>query len=380
MIGGTFEWLSVIVAVFELFIICSFFFGCGITKKVFVSIYSVAGTAFSAIITVKVLSLFSNNINTLFEEQNVYRFISLLLAQLFLSAFYYVSLRVFKKQTPKLSFYEWLILSVLLMFSVLISFLSTETHRAGDLNAVVSELLFLIDSASIAFVFFALYLVLKISKSNHLEEQQLKMKMLMEFQKEYTEKIKFDYENIRKMKHDIRQSFDVIAGLCKKGNSCEILEFVTSQKIKIDGSFSYIDVDDMYLNALINTKISFAKSKGITTFIHCQKSLGQFAGIDLCVLLGNILDNAIEACEKCENPSIDANIILADDNLNILVRNTYNPVKTKHHLETTKPNKAEHGFGIKSIKEIVEKYSGSADFYEDDDGEFVCRVTLKIPL
>ena len=100
----------------------------------------------------------------------------------------------------------------------------------------------------------------------------------------------------------------------------------------------------------------------------------------MCNLLGNMLDNAIEAAQECktEKRSIELNISSLSNRLIVIVRNSINHtiLSENPNLVTSKHDKSEHGYGIKTIKSITEKYDGTIDFFEENL-TFVFRVELR---
>lgn len=90
-----------------------------------------------------------------------------------------------------------------------------------------------------------------------------------------------------------------------------------------------------------------------------------------------MLDNAIEACEKCIETAkvIEIQIVSDEYKLLITVSNTVSAPVLIRELKTDKPDSEMHGFGIKTIKSIAKKYNGIVDFYEENN-LFNCQVLL----
>ena len=96
---------------------------------------------------------------------------------------------------------------------------------------------------------------------------------------------------------------------------------------------------------------------------------------ELISLTGNIFDNAIEACEGLDKPSINCKIYPDSDyTLNIIVENSKNREKTLNinDLETTKDNKDTHGYGVRIIKEIVARYGGNVTLQDRGETFYLC--------
>ena len=104
--------------------------------------------------------------------------------------------------------------------------------------------------------------------------------------------------------------------------------------------------------------------------------------IDLCIILGNALDNAIEACEKIsvKNEKIITFTFACSGGLAFIT--ITNPVNSdiqihKNSIMTTKQDKINHGFGIYSIKKAIEKYNGNLDLLCDNN-IFSLHITLEL--
>ena len=99
--------------------------------------------------------------------------------------------------------------------------------------------------------------------------------------------------------------------------------------------------------------------------------------VDICILLGNLLDNAIEASRGNDRKEIELYIMKNQGELEIKVENriTVPVLGGNTGLKTTKKDKKNHGFGIVSVKNIVEKYHGLMDVYEKN-GKFCVSVIL----
>ena len=101
--------------------------------------------------------------------------------------------------------------------------------------------------------------------------------------------------------------------------------------------------------------------------------------MDLCTLLGNLLDNAIEAAEQCppEKRLIEVKITSYDEKVVIHAMNSIisSVLNENSELKSTKKDPLEHGFGVKSIRLIAQKYAGTVNYFEDDS-TLSCRVVL----
>lgn len=135
------------------------------------------------------------------------------------------------------------------------------------------------------------------------------------------------------------------------------------------------------IDIIVNCKHAEALEKCIQ-FTYEIDYIGQIgvADIDMCALLANLLDNAIEACEKIaeEERWISLKIKKVNDMLFIWVQNSMElgKVEKSKFFETNKENKELHGLGMKSIDNVVKKYDGHKE-YEIQKDTF--QIYISIP-
>lgn len=178
-------------------------------------------------------------------------------------------------------------------------------------------------------------------------------------------------DEIRKINHDMKNILLSVMGAIDKTDNKKAEEIISSCLDKISCEYEY---GNDTLSMLINSKKAAAERQNISFEYQAVTSSIEINETDLCILLGNMLDNAIEACchVKVER-RIEFKIRSLENILYISCRNTC--TENKLNLETQKLDKHNHGIGIKSMNEIVDKYGGNIHF-ECDDGLFVCEIIL----
>ena len=201
---------------------------------------------------------------------------------------------------------------------------------------------------------------------NYAKQQKIKSNLELESAKlqiesEYLNEIIQKQVMSSKAMHDLRNQLFAIKELIKSGNERGI------QKIEeicdtVSAAQNIIYTNDTEIDALINSKVHTASLNGISLTCQCHFSgFGKIDGIDLCVLIGNLLDNAIEACKKFDGEKyIEMSVLQRANMVNIIVVNPFvGAVCSKNGLYcTSKNDKYAHGFGLKSVKSIVNKYDG----------------------
>ena len=124
-------------------------------------------------------------------------------------------------------------------------------------------------------------------------------------------------------------------------------------------------------------KLAKAYKQKIKVIINIISDIDNQASMDLCNLIGNMFDNAIEASQNSEKRFIYFEISQKNDNLNIFLKNSIDQsvLTSNPHLQSTKKSN-NHGFGTSIIKEIAMRHHGIADFYEEDNC-FCCNVIAR---
>lgn len=221
------------------------------------------------------------------------------------------------------------------------------------------------------------YMILSLG-NYHRESEELRLfRQRQEFRLESNESVKRQYEETRRIRHDLKQVYAVLSTLLSENKVAEAEEYLSRNYSEIEGMEILIDVGNDFINAILSSKLNRAKALGITVRCCVDKSL-KLDEADMCVLLGNMLDNAIEACEKCAQPRyVELSIISRGEQYLIEVANSApgNVLGENAALETTKPNAELHGFGTKSIRQIAEKYDGNVRYFQEGD-IFTCEVLL----
>ena len=187
------------------------------------------------------------------------------------------------------------------------------------------------------------------------------------------------YKKMRGWRHDYRNHIQTMKVLADKGDIESLKEYLN----KLDEDLSTVDTvvktGNAMADAILNSKISLAKSKGINVKVdaHVPVKL-KMSELDLCVILGNLFDNAIEASLPLpeENRLIRVYMVMKNTQLYISFTNftaTKKKVKTSNLFKTTKGDG--HGFGLIRIDSIIEKLDGYLS-RNSEDGAFTTEVLI----
>jgi two-component system, LytTR family, sensor histidine kinase AgrC len=199
----------------------------------------------------------------------------------------------------------------------------------------------------------------------------------------YLENIEDMLKSIRAQRHDFNNHINCIYGLLQLNKPEEAKNFI--QKMSEDAAVfnNIIDIGNPVLSSLLNTKITKAERNKVQIYtdIKLPEKIS-IEPIDISIIRGNLLDNALEACAAVEkeDKSIELEVYTNNNNLIIRVRNS----KSEHvnsnisNTEvgyTSKSDTANHGFGLYNIRQAVSKYDGIVKF-EDNGSSFYSSIAI----
>ena len=192
-----------------------------------------------------------------------------------------------------------------------------------------------------------------------MENKNLKM------QEAYYQDLEKNQLEIRKLKHDLNNHLSVV------GNYLEDNQVEEAKEYFSELSTVYVNqrrdfCKNQLVNNVLNAKYQQAQEHGIDCFINIDVST--LIGIDdisLCTIFANTLDNAIEACQKIDNPQERKLSLKARYHrgcFSYKITNTTAALLNRNgQLFTTKADKKNHGFGLANVREIVENYEGTLE-------------------
>ncbi|MGL4773908.1 MAG: sensor histidine kinase [Clostridium sp.] len=169
--------------------------------------------------------------------------------------------------------------------------------------------------------------------------------------------------DIRRISHDINNHKTVMYKLISDGANDEALNYLESYGEGFSKRKYELLTNNKILNAILLSKKDVCESNEIKLEmdIAIPKNFG-VSDFDLCIIIGNLMDNAIEACKKVEEGSfIKIKCAILNDNFVFDMKNSFNGniAVNKDRFLTSKGDKLNHGLGISNIKSTVNKYGGT---------------------
>ena len=175
---------------------------------------------------------------------------------------------------------------------------------------------------------------------------------------------------VRALRHDMKNHILALQALVQRKEAEEMNRYLESMKDFMTNPEEYVKTGSDSVDSLLNYKIQ--KAHEVLNVVETKISIPQqlrLRSFDLNVLLGNLLDNAIDASMQTEEKKLNITIKLDKRVLFLYICNSCQRIADGRSgfLETTKEDKTNHGIGLKNVRQIVEKYHGDLAFqYENN--------------
>lgn len=200
-------------------------------------------------------------------------------------------------------------------------------------------------------------------------------KSLLELEKIHYAELFAAQEELKQFRHDSENLYTSLMASLRENGSKSAAELIEKSfhPNRMNNSFCS---GNAALDAVISSKIAFAKTQSveISPYIRTASPV-RIDDIDIGILVGNALDNAVEAAAKQENKQVLLSVITFGDMLSVEVKNSVPSDFVIGSMGTTKPDVNNHGYGLKRIETITEKYSGAMSV-KAENGEFILSVIL----
>lgn len=379
-----FEHLYAVLYSLIIFLYCCTCLKGSLLKKIFASVLPnlIMGLS-SALIANIAAILFGVDLYSILSVNNIERFISMLAVQLLILYCVTISIRLLKNNEETddgLVKSEWLLITSVLAISVVIvallnlSSLNPISHKSKVFTVIVFCGIIMINTV-------VCYLAVDLEKKNKAVRENEILKVQQEYSKQYVDNVNTEYDVIRKLRHDYKSDCTAIYTLLADGNIEKAMKHIEENVDSLSEAEILINTNDDVVNAVVNSKLSAAKSFGIEVTCLSVKTISGIDDFDLCRLLSNMLENAVTACMSSKRTDRQIYIKISSDECKYVfcIKNTIDEsvLEKNPKLKSTKVQVQKHGYGTRIIRDISKKYSGRCDFYEEN-GKFCCHVILKI--
>ena len=199
--------------------------------------------------------------------------------------------------------------------------------------------------------------------------------------KQQMDEIENIYMTMRGWRHDYHNHLQSLKGYLSLNKVEQMKNYLNELETDLDSIDTLYHSGNLQLDSILNAKLAIAEKGQIR--IHCDASIPpqlHVSDLDLCVILGNLLDNAIESCRKIKDSDerfIRVYIGILKKQLYISITNaTSETVKQRtDHYFTTK--RGDHGHGLKRVDQVVKKYDGYLN-RQNEPGVFATEIVLPL--
>lgn len=315
-----------------------------------------------------VFSVAIEDIDTVIHGSDSYlRVIYLLVCKLMHFAFYRLLLKIFGKdrtldwKNGVLSFLFTIATAFALGFLMKLA-VSNPSYEVEIIVLVLAALLILLN----IILYLMIYQVQSLLKSKY---DLMLLQDRMTFEKSRVEEVTVIWNNIRQVKHDLKNHFSVLKGHLNEGDIESCQKYVTQLYGTIESMGNLIQSGNSVIDYLINTKLSTLDNVEVLISGYVG-NYADIADVDLACILGNILDNAIEAQDHVvSSKRIELLFLRKNTNRIIICKNTVKEsvLQNNQRLKSTKEAPELHGMGHQIVETTVKKYNGLIDYFEKDD-------------
>jgi len=302
----------------------------------------------------------------LMSTGNTIRLLTLFITKFMFFIVTRIILHIFRSDTFSLKSFDLIISLLLILSTNSIGIIIVEIQLKNGNQNILSLISTICVIAVNIFIFYAFK---SISTKNKKELQISMLEIQLSEQKDMIEDAANISKEIKKTEHDLKHHFLSILGLLEDECSDEAKKYIKQLIGNYESNiFKYISIENSAINGILNFKISRCKANNIDIKLSIESDFSVFDELDICVMLSNLLDNAIEASDKINEPKIEIILSQQKSYYTIIVRNRIenSVLEENAELKTTKSDKECHGIGIQSIKEIVTRYNGMMEYYEKD--------------
>lgn len=267
--------------------------------------------------------------------------------------------------------WQWIVIGCSLVFSTVAGkTLITLSRDFPGIQMQEQKLMLLCVSCIWLMCLIMYFVVQQMSKDNQTKLEYELMKEKEKYSKESMEIIKRSNEELREFKHDLKNYLLPLQEAMETMPQSEMAKVWEKINQKIEDVQTLIQNGNSYVDSMINTKITLARSEKVDVKCTILSKMEGIDDLEFCSVFGNLMDNAIEAERKViEKKEI---IIFVEEKMGYLRLEIQNKIEKSvlnenSSLNTTKKDTSSHGIGHKSIKRTMQKVGGALKYYETGD-------------
>lgn len=201
----------------------------------------------------------------------------------------------------------------------------------------------------------------------------------MDTQHEYYQQMMNSNEDVRQFRHDYKNHMMVVTSLLNSGKTQEASDYIENIQLHTGNFGKKFSTGNFVADAILNDKSSLAEEYAIHMDFDGRIPENGILNVDLCTVMANLTDNAIEALKNFEgNRYIKITANIRSGYLTLSFANPAKDVKIiNNKMKTSKSDKKNHGIGLKNVENVAKKYSGNM-LLSFENNEFTADISMKI--
>ena len=338
----------------------------------FFSKFTIVTVIYCSLVTIYNFSYYICLIMAYSMKLTTYLIVNFIITRLLFITISYIILKYKIKSEYNPPFYYWYILIEIYLLNFCVSFILEKSN---------------ISSQKFAFMLMGMLIInilLYISFSKIISDYEDKLLYLMD--KQYLKLQLQSYEENKKVfmilngfKHDLKNHMLCMQIMLKNHQFKELDNYFWHLNNEVSKVITKFNTGNTVIDTVLSSKIALANFHKIPIDIQIPNLIEvEIKDFELCAILSNLLDNAIESSNKTKQPAIKVKISSLCNCIIIIISNRTddNILTNNPKLITTKKDKVNHGIGLSIVDDIVKKYGGTISFYMDS-GYF--NVNIIIP-
>lgn len=274
--------------------------------------------------------------------------------------------KVYAKIKNEIPASYWIGIISLPIATLILSLLFLEgASETGQKNLIFAILLLIF----INVIGFQLYL-----RMIELLQENSKRKMIRTQTEYYANQLKMMQEENRKMaslRHDMKNHLFMLRSLYEKKENVLPEEYIHELLVKISEKRAVCATGNIVVDSILNYKLAELEKDGVDLSLDlCIPPELSLSDVDLTTILGNLTDNAVAAVRETEKKKIlRIRLHYEQGRLILKMENSYRKLSKSRDgkLQTTKKDRSDHGIGLESVKETIEKYQGDMEIEYDEE-------------
>ena len=360
-----------------IFVIAFVFYSDKIRKKILISfIYFIVMIVAEFAVMIVLTVATKQTVDYVVQNNETLRQASILISKLI--AFYFVEQLIVRfRDYKEVNFHYMKELTIILISNFILFALAIRAITSpNSLNSNYRILLLM--TIGITFVsLISTYLITKIAQKSRKEmDFQIELNRL-EMENKHYEDMSDIVNNLRSLRHDMNNHIGIMLGLVDTKQYEDLKVYLNDIYADASHANDFIFLEDKTLSILLNAKIGKATSMDIDMDMDITTSYLPFSTKDTSIIIGNMLDNAIDAASKViDHPYISLIISKQENHYTICCKNNFltKPQEKNGRFITSKEDADNHGMGIMNIKSAVDRYKGHVTINITDVFEMIIKV------